>query len=361
MKINKAKLLVGTLAIVATAATVGSISGTVAWFQYSTRSTVSYTGASAHCSENLQIRIRHSTDEKYPWQSDLTASDISKYLTNATTDTTPGIGRSNATNLRPVTTGQFDVSTTKVPDLADLHKSPIYQIWSTSNWQAATNEDYVVIPLELRVLDVNGKTSAETLARKIYISNITLQAASDNPSGKEDISSALRVGISAGNLTSSVTTLTKYTTFSKSGGAVNVAGKLDLNKDGYADKDGNYDWDTRNEQFYGDYDTANSKPFTATSTGLTAVSSADAVGIVNDENPYSITGKEIGSVATDNTLAVDILLYLEGWQELGSYKANVGGSANVDMKTIWDAATFVDAKFNFGIRFTSEVHPDGHA
>ena len=57
MKINKAKLLVGTLAIASVAATVGSISGTFAWFQYSTRVTAAYSGAAAHVSENLQIRV----------------------------------------------------------------------------------------------------------------------------------------------------------------------------------------------------------------------------------------------------------------------------------------------------------------
>ena len=58
MKINTfKKVAVSTMALAMGAALVGSISGSIAWYQYSTRSTVSYSGASAHCTESLQVRV----------------------------------------------------------------------------------------------------------------------------------------------------------------------------------------------------------------------------------------------------------------------------------------------------------------
>lgn len=347
MKINKVKLLVGTMAIAAVAATVGSISGTVAWFQYSTRSTVAYKGAAAHCTENLQIRINAGTESQYPWTQDLTSTAIGTYLTAT---------RSTAANtLRPVTSGELAQGAVA----STLYKNPIYQYPDMANWGEATaTEDYVVIPLQLRVLDLNGNTTANYLAKKIYVTDVTIAADSANTSPHYDFSSAIRVGVSAAQ--AGATSLTPYATFSTANATnaatgIAVSGKLDLNNDGFADKEAGYDFQTgtRNEVDYG----ASGKFAKSTSNAQLGTSAAATdVGVANDTDPYHLKGKEIGSTTTEKVLNVEVKIYLEGWAEISDYTANVGGEADTDMKTIWDIAKSNGALFDVGIRFSAETH-----
>lgn len=56
MKINTTKLVVGVLAVAGVASLVGSISGTVAWFQYNTRAVAEFEGITAKCTEFLEVR-----------------------------------------------------------------------------------------------------------------------------------------------------------------------------------------------------------------------------------------------------------------------------------------------------------------
>ena len=58
MKINNKKIIVSTLALAMGAALAGSISGTVAWYQYSTRAPAEFLGVAAHCTENIELRIK---------------------------------------------------------------------------------------------------------------------------------------------------------------------------------------------------------------------------------------------------------------------------------------------------------------
>lgn len=330
------KLAVTMMTVALGAGIVGSISGTVAWFQYSTRSTVAYEGAAAHCSENLQIRIRHGDDTgTYKWEQDLSVAKIKAYLE----DDAAG-NRVNSTQLRPVTSGELNAN--KVA--TKFYKNPIYQYASTTTWGEADDQnDYVVIPLELRVKDVTGSTTDTFLAKKIYISDVTLQGAATQDTGvTTDVSPALRMGVKAGE--TGAATLTDYATFSKDGADVDVFGALDLNGDGHDDKDGIYsDWAAGNEIVYGDKDKV------AKATGLTKAADDTTVGVANDADPYDIVGKEIGSTAANKTLSVDLVIYIEGWTKLGT------GSAAT---ALWDAGTSVGYKFNAGIRFSAEAHND---
>ena len=66
------KVVISSLTLLSAFTLAGSISGTVAWYQYSTKATVAYTGTSAHCSKLLQI----SADDGTTWGSDLGDSDL---------------------------------------------------------------------------------------------------------------------------------------------------------------------------------------------------------------------------------------------------------------------------------------------
>ena len=70
MLFNKQKIVVTALSIGFGAALIGSISSTIAWYQYSTRATAIYLGTSAGGKGNLKLRIKGSSNSS--WTSDLT-------------------------------------------------------------------------------------------------------------------------------------------------------------------------------------------------------------------------------------------------------------------------------------------------
>ena len=56
-KFNHTKLLFGFLGLATFASLVGSVSGSLAWYAYSTRASLSYTGTSVERTAQLQIGI----------------------------------------------------------------------------------------------------------------------------------------------------------------------------------------------------------------------------------------------------------------------------------------------------------------
>ena len=59
MKINNKKIIVSTLALAMGAALAGSISGSVAWYQYSTRASAQIAGSAAGTARNLYVKSAH--------------------------------------------------------------------------------------------------------------------------------------------------------------------------------------------------------------------------------------------------------------------------------------------------------------
>ena len=118
MKMNNKKIIVSTLALAMGAALAGSVSGTVAWFQYSTRAQAAYIGATAHCSEALEVKAVGK--ESSTWGTDLKAKDVVAK---------DGYG----TTLEPITTGQLaeNVALTKNEGegaIEKFYKNPIIKI-----------------------------------------------------------------------------------------------------------------------------------------------------------------------------------------------------------------------------------------
>ena len=415
MKIKSLKkIAVSTMALAMGAALAGSISGTVAWYQYSTRSVVSYSGASAHCTENLQVRLYReatpavaaltgdaainpaktyytataSTGEGYlddgtnhytkvatpvvgdiatyyevsvlgndeggedEWRSDLRLSTVQSYLRS--------IRNTADYKLRPVTSGELAenaVATT-------FYKNPLYQFESKTLWGTATEMDYVNLPLEFRVLDVDG-TGTSFLAKKLYLTDLQIVDGGAN----EDITDALRVAFDGAS----------DVTYSLQGEDVNVYGKLDLNNDGV--------FDLKEADQYNmvavvattdDIDDveglavndlvgveADQKVYkiTAVDPSVTYSEVEDAryclygdsaavakstkllpANLASDADPYAITGTALGTTNEDGTaLTINVRIYLEGWQEL-------------DGSAIWDAADYIGSDFRINMRFSVEAH-----
>lgn len=70
-KINPLKFIIGILGLSSVVALVGSISGTLAWYAYSTRALVSYTGTSVQSTTQLQIGIKSDVPVDFTTNSNL--------------------------------------------------------------------------------------------------------------------------------------------------------------------------------------------------------------------------------------------------------------------------------------------------
>lgn len=315
MKTRKIKLAAIMLSSARGLAFIGSIGGTIAWYQYSTLATAAVSGSSAKCTENLQVAV--GTGEGLTFKSSLTTNDIANYLktTRAEAD------QETVTVLKPVTAGNQERNAT----LNGLKSNPVYQHGPYTDWEDAVNTDYVTFPLTFRVLDIDGNSSNTLLNRdsKLGLSDITIEGKDvdgNEAEGKTDISSAIRVHFSSKDGTADVNRLV-----SKAGGEIVTHGHLDLNGDGADDTMAKYEWDNNSTAI--DYGSANSKEI---SYSAAEMSTKDGIDYTN----------YIGVIPANQTLTVNVTIFREGWQVLeGSTTA------------IWDATKVIGANYRVGRSF----------
>ncbi len=315
MKTCKIKLGAIMLSSARGLAFIGSIGGTIAWYQYSTLATAAVSGSSAKCTENLQVAV--GTGEGLTFKSSLTTNDISNYLKT----TRAGADQETVTVLKPVTAGNQEKDAT----LNALKSNPVYQHGPYTDWEDAVNTDYVTFPLTFRVLDIDGNSGNTLLNRdsKLGLSDITIEGkdvAGNEAEGKTDISSAIRVHFSSKDGTADVNRLV-----SKAGGETVTHGHLDLNGDGADDTMAKYEWDNNSTAI--DYGSAGSKE---TSYSAAEMSTKDGIDYTN----------YIGVIPASQTLTVNVTIFREGWQVLE-------GSATA----IWDATKVIGANYRVGRSF----------
>lgn len=304
MKINK-KLIVSSLASAMGLSIVGAITGTVAWYQYSTRSTVAMIGVSAKTAANLQIKVG---DGEY--KADLTVADINTYLAD----------QSKNANLSPVTSGEQ----AKNAALTGLKAHPLYKVFDDQYWGAANEEAYLVLPLTLKWTGEVEGVAQSASNKKIWVNDALFQVDSDNSSGKGDMSTALRVHITAG---------TNYMLLSKEGVDTNVYGNLDLNRDGVLDS---------SDVTWKDFQTGTASVYGADGKVQEAYDKDDVKPTIDDAgNPTG--GVVLGTTNGSGELALTVKIWLEGWQIFGS-----------DTTADWDENTYVGAKFDLGLEFVTE-------
>ena len=139
MKFNK-KLVVATLSTALGLGIVGSITGTVAWYQYSTRATTSIIGSSGGKTGVLQIKMAGAEDSTYT--RDLYTATLTS-------------GRSN-TVLYPCTFGGID-NNVALP--ATAKRNPSDGVGNPENWADATSAvDYIQYSVTLRAQQYNAST-----------------------------------------------------------------------------------------------------------------------------------------------------------------------------------------------------------
>ena len=235
MKKNLSKVIVPTLAIALGAALAGSISGTVAWYQYSTRVNVAYIGTSVGLSQNLQVKIKGYGN----WQTNLTHQDISSYLATQVIHDQVKMGDA----VQPITFAGMN-ETDKLP--AKAYQNPVAVDTPTapySGWLEADGSMYVQIPLQLRFsaydnVKVNEEDQA-FLEKDVYLSDLLIQEDymnakphnNDANDVRKDLSSAVRVHISSfrdDDESAEKVESTKNRLISKDGGTTFTSGHLDI-------------------------------------------------------------------------------------------------------------------------------------
>lgn len=310
MKINNKKVIVSTLALAMGAALAGSISGSVAWYQYSTRATAQMAGTSAGSARNLQI-----TNEA------AAASDID--------NTNWGY------NVKPAALSSVEPIAPTIDDgvLVDdgFYSHPVYQYFN--NWVAAPNTNYFQYDLYFQSIDENE----EREELDIFLTGYQINVQDNN----EDILNAIRVELVPYTFDGSEWAKGTAKILSNTEGTTYLSDYLDLNNNDVLDKNGFAADDSEgtltaykaNISVLGDGTTAGTGFFTdpacteaAPATledgvkyykpgadSYTTESFADVKA--DDANPYNIVGDALTTTPASETEAtkISVKVWLEGW------------------------------------------------
>ena len=256
----KSKLVASGLITAITCALVGSITGTFAWYGYSTRATATVAGTSIGAAANLQIGIRDADaniasikglaedrdSNNIFWQKDsggLRGDAIADYLNQK------GFG---SNEMHPISSGNiYEDDSSKRKEI-----SPVEMVTYQSNTNAAADKkDYFVLPLAMRVYNVAEK---EDIAdddylkeREIYLSDIEvdLELAQNQTT---TLNEAFRIDFKEERSDLLEPNYVLLAPGKSDDGSCKLAGLLDLNGDGFADViENDYDYRVRHEMVYG--------------------------------------------------------------------------------------------------------------
>lgn len=293
-KSKPAKLLLGVLGLATFASLVGTVSGTLAWYAYSTRATVSYSGTSVNNTVQLEIGLVSKekilstqqivdkitnddsidVDEKVEllekvedwfnefwdvmletqWNGDPNYyyfAPVGKGLTYKILNAYLKSNGYATDSLAAVTSGSY-----KRGDVFSLRTSPNPD--PSHNLTPANKFYYSVIPFVFRVTRSNTIVQNNYVeGAEIWLSDATVRASVDENVDNGDIYKAVRVFIDRDNtIKKNDTDLEPYYSddfifnpSATSKGETVVAGVLDLTRDHYYDYDEN-----DNEIIYGDYE-----------------------------------------------------------------------------------------------------------
>lgn len=326
MKLNKKRIVVSALALATGVCLAGSVTGTIAWYQYSTRASAIYNFTSAGGTRgSLQINLGGSNDN---WYTRLTHDDISNYLSTA----------HSGDQLVPITSGPMSKES-PLPEL--FYKEPLPKHGPYAEWRKADNHNYISLPLQLRYVDHKNGDDIVCTSKRVYLTKLSITSGFDS----FNITESIRFHVSAYNKNDAANSINRLV--SKSGGKILTHGALDLDCDGKEDvvrPNGSYDFNGGQPQIV-DYGEGEQESFVASVDANESNGYYPLLAEYNEETSsldkllYDIDkSKSIGLTGLDNedVLNVIITIWIEGWQNLSNGSIwssdSVGSSFNIDFE-----------------------------
>lgn len=267
-KFKQRGILFGFLTVATMSSVLGAVSGTLAWYAYSTRATVAYSGTSVNNAVQLQIGIaspveindfpasaeveevqRFEGDPLYyyfaPVGVGLSHEVISTYLETA------GYA---SNSLSALTSGSFN-GTLSNGEALDLKSSP--QDGTKFSARAANPAHYSQIPFVFRVLLNNEPTSAVDEAHlgeyysadaSLWLTDAKVRASEVEGNEGSKVHEAIRMYMNPNSDKDGSNKGFIYNPTADAEGYTTVGGLLDLTGDEY------YDFDEDGEIIYGEYE-----------------------------------------------------------------------------------------------------------
>ncbi len=321
------KLVVSSLAVAMGAALVGSISGTVAWYQYSTRVTAQLSGTSAGTSRNLQISSNADVVANSQEAREHSSWDY---------------------NFKPAAKNNMAPSSVILDGGIAVEQvaHPVYQYFN--NWHVASENDVFAFDLYLQSL----KEGNAREALPVYLTAFEIKDNAGNDLNNV-IAEALRIEIVPYTYDGSAWTKGTSRLLSKTAGTTEIADYLNLNNraggtnlamdtDGFTADDSEglakeykatvyakelavgadgTGWFTNPDLAVGHEAPAS---IATAGTYYKAGNSADSYDtlaassiLANDTDPYHFTNTTYPLVSTSATYAVklSVRIWIEGWQK----------------------------------------------
>lgn len=329
MKTNKGKLMVLALTATAFLSLAGSITGTVAWYQYSTRATAGIIGSSKSVTENLQIKTDGSD-----WKSDLTSDDIYAAAKAKAND------QNAASSITPLTSGNI----TKDGSLEKLYDAPQYQYGAGSydSWHDASIKNYLQFDLYFRFTKkVNGTLSY--IPREVKLTDLSITSLGPNAeSGTDVLAKAMRVHFSSDS---------GYSLASNEGKTIDTNGQLDLNGDNKIDSSNKYQWETGEN--YITYGKGTQESYSASDiSGNTLLANVDNKGdLKGGKTIVSTINQELTETNAASSPKVTVTIWFEGWQKLEQAKKSETDQEAKELTAMWKDDLIKDTTFRIGMQF----------
>lgn len=351
MKMNKiSKIIVPTLALAMGAALVGSVSSTLAWYQYSTKAQAAYIGTSVGETENLEIKTFDNQNNPV-WKSNLKSTDVDA-LTNGT-----------GTNVLPITPA-LTAASASFANNAALPEHFFNSVnrgvagFDTYGTRYADSTNYVQFKLNIRYNNTAlGNNTAKYEQKVLKLVDLTIVDTAGENDGVGDLYKAVRVHISVPSANNSSNNFLfardsqePIEVSDQNAARANVdtatSGTLDTDNDGHMDTEWGYEWETKGEVVYG-----------VENSQQSAINAA--YGTLNKQLGYlpsSTEGDTHYSATAANGLELTVTIWIEGWQKLSGVPT---GNAEVAAASsaMWDPATYVNKEFKVGLRFSAEDIP----
>ena len=324
------KIIIPAAMLAVGVALVGSVSSTLAWYQYSTKAQAAYVGTSVGQSENLEIKKSDGT-----WASNLSISDV-QYLINAqAAEANPG---TNMSPITPAINGNLAANAALPANFFNSVETGVAG-YDTYGNRYADHKNFVEFTLNIRYRKTNYEIDSSQqnpngyLNKNLKLIDLTIIDTAGDAGAERDLYKAVRVHFST---TSNKSLFSSDKDSSNETNQTNTYGKLDTDNMNGLDKGWAYEWENAAEIVYG----ANNSVQTTYNANAINPTSGHLIGVI----PHS----------QQEGLAVKVTIWLEGWQKLSAVPS---GNAETGSSAMWDPAVYARKNFKVGMRFQAEDIP----